>query len=89
MVAYTHTLKITVFSIRVGSLGSMEARRRLSLPPWGDCTPSLNYYLQNRGGTPRAGEAEDEGGTAAAGDGPRAGKRLFIITLCSYAVFFQ
>lgn len=77
-----HALKITVFSIRVGSMGSMEARRRLSLPHQGkwcggkrdDCTPATDDNLQDRGRTPRAGDAEDEGVTAAAGDLPRAGE---------------
>lgn len=62
-------------------MGSMEARRRLSLPHQGkwcggkrdDCTPATDDNLQDRGRTPRAGDAEDEGVTAAAGDLPRAG----------------
>lgn len=65
-------------------MGSMEARGRLSLPHrgkrcvrrWNDCAPAHNYNLHDRGRAPRAGEAEDEGGTAAAGDIPRAGKGL-------------
>lgn len=81
-VAHAHALKITVFSIRVGSMGSMEARGRLSLPDWGkwcvwrwaDYTPAPYYNLHNRGRAPGAREAEDEGGTATAGDLPRAGK---------------
>lgn len=63
-------------------MGSMEASGRLSLPHWGNWrvgrwdnrAPAPDYNLHNRSRAPRAGEAEDEGGTAAAGDLPRAGK---------------
>lgn len=63
-------------------MGSMEARGRLSLPHWGkwcvgrwdDCTPAPDYNLHDRGRVQKAGEAEDECGTAATGDVPRAGK---------------
>lgn len=81
-VAPAHTLKITLFSVRVGSMGSMEARGRLSLPHWGkwpdgrwgDCTLAPDYNLHNRGRAQRARESENASGTAATRDLPWAGK---------------
>lgn len=70
-----HALKITpFFSVRVESMGSMEARGRLFLPHWGkwcgaerwdNLTPAPDSNVYNRGRAARAGEAADEGGTAA------------------------
>lgn len=66
-------LKITFFSVRVESMGSMEARGRLFLPHWGkwcagrwdNFTPAPDYNICNRGRAARAWAAADEGGIAA------------------------
>lgn len=55
MGVHTRFLKITLFSIRVGSMGSMEARGRLPLPcesKWcvgrgSGCTLAHNYNLHD------------------------------------------
>lgn len=55
----------------------MEARGRMSLPHWGKYWDAFNFTsdcdVHNRRRAPTAGEAEDAGGTAAAGDRPRPG----------------
>lgn len=82
MGVHTRFPKITIFSIRVGSMGSMEARGRLSLPcgsKWcvwraKGCTLAPNYNLHMWGRALGAGEVEDGGGAAATGELPWAGK---------------
>lgn len=82
MSVHTGFLKITIFSIRVERMGSMETRRRLPLSlrsKWflgrgNGRSLAHNCHLQERGWAPGAGEAEVRGGAAAAGELPRAGK---------------
>lgn len=91
-------------SIRVGSMGSMEARGRLPLPRrsiWcvgrgNGCTLAHDRNLHDRRWAPGAGEAEDGGGAAAAGEPPWAGKGFpvhllqlrfwYISSLCPQAL---
>lgn len=82
MGVHTGFLKITIFSTRVGSMGSMEARGSLPLPCGNQfyvgrgngCTLAHNDNLHNRGWAPGAGDAEDGGGAAATGELPWAGQ---------------
>lgn len=82
MSVHTGFLKITIFSIRVESMGSMETRGRLPLPrrsKWfvgrgNGSTLAHNCHLQDQGWAPGAGEAEVRGAAAAAGELPWAGK---------------
>lgn len=94
-------LKITFFSVRVESMGSMEARGRLFLPHWGkwcagrweNFTLAPDYNICNRGRAARAWAAADEGGIAATRGWSWTGRwrvlkapREFYIPACSFLV---
>lgn len=94
-------LKITFFSVRVESMGSMESRGRLFLPHWGkwcagrweNFTPAPDYNICNRGRAARDWAAADEGGIAATRGWSWTGRwrvlkapREFYIPACSFLV---